>query len=82
MNKVDPGDTRSALCAEFDAETLKLVRAAARRSPVEAVMRIRALAEVAGALDTEALLKLAVKVSCQSRPASTVFEVQLRADSH
>jgi hypothetical protein len=53
-------EVRAALLAELDSETLKLVKAASDYGPVEAVMRVRALAEIAQFLATEELLNLAL----------------------
>lgn len=58
----ESADVRAALAAELEAETLKLVADASGYGPVEAVMRVRALAEIAEALSTEALLRLALQV--------------------
>ena len=62
-------NARSVLMAEFDVEVTRMAQAAERDNPVEAVMRIRALADIADLLGTEALLRLARDLSDLSAPA-------------
>lgn len=59
----DRGARRAALDAEFNREVARLAGAARRPNPVESVMRIRALVEISGWLDTDALIALAEELS-------------------
>ena len=58
-------DEREDLQQAFQAELDRLATAASRNSIVEAVMRLRALGEIASALDTDGLLDLAVRVEAE-----------------
>jgi len=61
----DAGMT-AALRAEFDAEVRALIASASPFGPIEAVMRLRALAEISQALDTSGLLELAADIVDQT----------------
>ena len=61
-----PHTDRTALRQSFEAELERLAEAAAGRSLVDGVMRLRALSEIAAALGTAALLELAVRLETQA----------------
>lgn len=56
------GRMSGALDAEFSEELGYLTQCASRFGVTQGVMRLRALAEIAGALSTEALLTLAIDI--------------------
>jgi hypothetical protein len=58
-------DSGEDLQRAFQSELDRLAAGASRNSIVEAVMRLRALGEIAEALSTEALLDLAVRVEAE-----------------
>ncbi|HEY9235397.1 MAG TPA: hypothetical protein VIP08_10215 [Phenylobacterium sp.] len=58
---------QAELRSEFESEVALLAAAWDRYAPAEALMRVRALAEIAGPLTTEGLLELAVAVSTPAR---------------
>jgi hypothetical protein len=53
---------RDGLRLSFEDELSRLAKAAAETGSVEAVLRLRALGDIAAALETSALLALAVRV--------------------
>lgn len=65
------GSARDDLKRSFESELERLAVAASRRSLVEGVMRLRALAEIANALETPQLLDLAVRLEARSLDGSS-----------
>ena len=66
----DKAQQRAALDEEFDLEVARLAGVARCGNPVESVMRLRALVEISGVLDTDALVALAVQISEGDQAAS------------
>lgn len=56
---------RDDLKRAFQIELERLASATSRHNPVEGVMRLRALSEIASVLDTTALLNLAVTIEAE-----------------
>lgn len=66
------GRMMSALDAEFSEELGYLTQCASRFGVAQGVMRLRALAEIAGALSTEALLGLAIDIVGESQLSARI----------